>query len=269
MKFFLTVTILLLYSYAALAQAGGKAKVKIALLGTMHFTPSTQDAYSNEELKLTAQKKKELEHVIVRLAAFKPDQICIEVPVEKQENTDKQYRQYLAGKYKLELNEIDLLGFQTAKRLQLPKLTCVNYLGKFDTQPSQAAALQHGQQAVLESTDTYAKAFVQEMNEKEKSLSMADNLIYLNNQSTLNKNLAMYTNYFIRIGKGSQYEGTELVAEWYKTNLHIYTNILRQVKPTDKAILVIYGQGHIPILKHLFESNPDFEVVEVSTLLGK
>lgn len=53
----------------------------------------------------------------------------------------------------------------------------------------------------------------------------------------------------------------------YSTNLHIYTNILRIVKPTEKRILVLFGQGHIPILKHLFENNPDFEVIEVKEIL--
>jgi hypothetical protein len=71
----------------------------------------------------------------------------------------------------------------------------------------------------------------------------------------------------VKVGKDQEYVGTDLVADWYNTNLHIYTNILRLIQPTDKAILVIFGQGHIPILKHLFESNPDFEVVEIKDVL--
>lgn len=29
------------------------------------------------------------------------------------------------------------------------------------------------------------------------------------------------------------------------------------------GFLVIFGQGHIPVCKHLLESNPDFEAEEV------
>ncbi|HYF70341.1 MAG TPA: DUF5694 domain-containing protein [Ohtaekwangia sp.] len=259
------VICLLIYSFTY-GQIENK-KIKIALLGSIHFTPSTQDEYSNEGLILTTQKQTELEEVISRLVAFKPDQICIEVPGAKQAHTDAQYQEYLKGNRALKINEIDLLGFQTAKRLALPKLTCINYLGKFDSQPMKTFAEQHGQGAVLQELDAHAREFVNEVNEKQKKLSIRDNLIALNSPEALNKNLAFYTKYYVSIGKGDEYTGTNLVADWYDTNLHIYTNILRAIQPNDKTILVIFGQGHIPILKHLFESNPDFEVIKIEVLL--
>ncbi|MCE7057689.1 DUF5694 domain-containing protein [Algoriphagus sp. AGSA1] len=261
------LTGLLLLSSLTFGQVEKKEKIKIALLGSFHFTPSTQDTYSTNALKLTEQKQKEIEEVVLKLAGFNPDQICIEMPVDKQESIDRQYQRYLEGAYELELNEIDLLGFQTAKKLDLPRLTCVNYLGEFNTKPLEEAAKTYDQHHLLEETNQYAQGFVGEMNEMEKSLSVSDNLIYLNSPNTLNKNLRLYTKYYTKVGSGSNYEGTELVAGWYETNLHIYTNILRQVRSTDKAILVIYGQGHIPLLKHFFESNPDFEVVDIKSIL--
>ena len=242
-------------------------KIKIALLGTMHFTPSSQDKYSNDELKLTVQKQKELEAVILKLVAFNPDQICVEVPMERQTKIDQQYQDYLKGNYTLELNEIDLIGFQTAKRIKSKGVTCINYLGSFKTKPVQEAAEKYNQEAVLQKMNDYAEEFVQEMNDNEKKFTMMEDLVYLNNQNTLNKNLALYTKYYAAIGKDANYEGVDLVSEWYTTNLHIYANIIRQIKPADKTILVVFGVGHIPILKHLFESNSDFEVVEIDTVL--
>ncbi|MFC3199917.1 DUF5694 domain-containing protein [Parapedobacter deserti] len=267
MKHNVVLLILLLLSAVSFGQVEKTEKVKITLLGTFHFTPSTQDTYSTNELQLTKQKQKEIEEVVLKLTRFNPDQICIEMPTNKQEGIDRQYQQYLEGTYELELNEIDLLGFQTAKRLDLPRLTCVNYLGKYNIKPVEEAAKIYEQQHLLEETNQYGQGFVQEMNEMGKNLSLTDNLIYLNDDNTLNKNLQLYTKYYTKIGSGDNYEGTELVAGWYKTNLHIYTNILRQVQPTDKAILVIYGQGHIPLLKHFFESNPDFEVIDIKSVL--
>ncbi|MGY5848768.1 DUF5694 domain-containing protein [Salegentibacter sp. HM20] len=266
MRHLIILTGLLLFS-STFGQVEKKEKIQIALLGSIHFTPSTQDTYSTNALKLTEQKQKEIEEVVLKLARFNPDQICIEIPVNKQEGVDRQYQRYLEGTYELELNEIDLLGFQTAKKLNLPRLTCVNYLGKFNTTTVEQAAEVYDQQYIIKETHQYGQGFVQEMNEMEKNLSVADNLIYLNSPNTLKKNLQLYTKYYAKVGSGSNYEGTELVAGWYKTNLHIYTNILRQVQSTDKAILVIYGQGHIPLLKHFFESNPDFEVVDIKSIL--
>ena len=93
-------------------------------------------------------------------------------------------------------------------------------------------------------------------------------MTFLNTPYALNKNLAAYTNYFVRIGKGDNYVGTDLVADWYATNLRIYTNIIRSIQPSDKKILVVFGQGHMPILKHLFESNSAFEVITVEKVLN-
>ena len=267
MKKYVVLVNVLLVSILTFGQVQPKEKIKIALLGTMHFTPSSQDKYSNDELKLTAQKQSELEAVIAKLAAFNPDQICVEVPVERQANIDKQYQEYLKGNYTLELNEIDLIGFQTAKRIKSKGVTCINYLGSFKTKPVQEAAEKYKQEVVLQEMNAYAQEFIQEMNDKEKQLTMIEDLIYLNNQKTLNKNLALYTKFYATIGKDANYEGVDLVSEWYATNLHIYANILRQIQPTDKKILVVFGVGHIAILKHLFESNADFEVIEIENIL--
>ncbi|GAB3899598.1 hypothetical protein [Spirosoma agri] len=47
-----------------------------------------------------------------------------------------------------------------------------------------------------------------------------------------------------------------MAANQYSTNLHIDTNSLRAVRPTDKAILILFGYGHVPDVKPLFASNP-------------
>ena len=239
-------------------------KVKIALLGTMHFTPSKQDAYKNEEVSWDERKQKELNEVIERIVLYNPDQICIERPLEKQTQIDSLYNAYLDGRYKLKENEIDLIGYQTAKKLNLKRLTCINYLGEFNAEPVMAYARQNNQERNLDELDRYAKKFVGEVNEKQKNQSLRDFFIYLNSPAALNKNLALYSQHWVKVGKDV---GTDLVSDWYDTNLHIYTNIIRQIKETDDTIFVLFGQGHIPILKHLFESNPDFEVVEVKDIL--
>ncbi|UZO81330.1 DUF5694 domain-containing protein [Aquimarina sp. ERC-38] len=249
------------------AQIKKEDKIQIALLGSMHFSPSTQDEYSNDKLNLTVQKQNEIEDVITKLTEYEPTQICIEVPASKQNKINEQFVNYLKGDYELKLNEIDLLGFQTAKRLQLKKLTCINYLGNFDTEPVKLKSVEYGQEKVLEMMHHYAKEFINEINQNSEHLTILENLVYLNSDSMLQKNLQMYTKFYASIGENNDYVGTELVSEWYKTNLHIYTNILRKVKSGDERILVIFGQGHIPILKHLFESNSNFEIVPIKEIL--
>ena len=115
--------------------------------------------------------------------------------------------------------------------------------------------------------DAFSKRFIAEADEKMRALPVRDFLIYLNTPAQLNANAAFYTGYLARIGEGADYPGVDLVSAWYRTNLHIYANLLRVIKPTDKAVVLIFGQGHIPILKSLFATNPAFEVVEAGEVL--
>jgi hypothetical protein len=243
-------------------------KIKIVLVGTMHFEPSTSDVYKNEAVDLkNAARQKQIKEVVDKFATFKPDQVCVERVLSYQKKLDSTYQAFLAGKYTLSDNEIDQLGMNTAKTMGLKQLTAINRFGNFDSDTVTNYAKQNGQMATMQQLDIYSKAFVGEINSNMTTLSIKDFLIYINSKKALQDNLGFYLKFMSKIGKGDDYVGSKLIADWYTTNINIYTNILRAVKPTDKAILVIFGQGHIPILKHLFENNDDFEVVEVATIL--
>jgi hypothetical protein len=54
---------------------------------------------------------------------------------------------------------------------------------------------------------------------------------------------------------------------WYNRNLRIFNNILQTRPGPGDRILVLFGNGHMPLLKQCFESSPEFEVVELKSLL--
>jgi len=264
----LTWLVALLTLTATAQTPAPKPRTKILLLGTMHFTPSTTDMYKNAAVDLTSpQRQPQVRAVVEKLAAFHPDQVCVEWTALRQNKLDSVFQAYQQGHYQLKSDEIDQLAFQTARQLKLPHLTAVNYRGHFDSDKMMAYAKQHQQENILTALDAHANGFLAEANKKMLKLPLKDFLAFANTPDALNANAAVYTQYMARIGQGPDYPGIDLLTDWYSTNLHIYANILRQVKPTDKAIAVIFGQGHIPILKSLFASNPEFEVVEVAKVL--
>jgi len=246
-----------------------KDKVQIVLLGTFHLTPSTSDVYKNKKADLKSPiKQKEIQEIVNKLVAYNPSQICLEYPIEDQLEMDSIYNAFILGKYKLRNNERDLFGFQAVKKLDIKTPTCINYsFGKFDSDTVGNFALKNNQENILKLFQNAASSFTSEVDSNLIKLSVRDYLIYCNTKEALQTNLGLYTKYFAKIGKDKNYVGADLVADWYSTNIHIYTNILRIIKPTDKRIVVIFGQGHIPILKHLFSSNSDFEIVEVKNVL--
>ena len=243
-------------------------RVKVLLIGTLHLTPSSSDAYKNAALDLTsASRQPQVQAVVNKLTAFGPTRYCVEWPAKQQGRLDSLYQAYLHGHYQLQSDEIDQFAFRTAQQLALPGLQAVNYRGEFESDKVMTYAAQHQQQGTMMAMDRFVKQYLADLDEKGRTQSVSSFLSYLNAPAVLQGNASLYSNYYARIGSGPDYPGIDLVATWYATNLHIYANILRQVRPSDKAIIVLFGQGHIPILKSLFASNPAFEVVEVADVL--
>ncbi len=266
----MTLLFLVCFTMTAWAQNFEKPKVKIVLMGTVHFEPSTIDMFKNKELTIKSEKRqREVKQVVDKITALKPDQICIEYPKSDQEKMDDVYKRYLKGDYVLDGSEIDQLALRAAKKLNLEKLTCVNYYGRFDSDSMMRFAQENDQMELANSIGERGNTMITEINEVLENQTIANLLNVINSKEMMNRNLSFYTQICAKIGKGTNYVGTNLAADWYSTNLHIYTNILREVKPTDKVIFVQFGAGHIPILKHLFESNSEFEVIEVEEVLHK
>lgn len=139
---------------------------------------------------------------------------------------------------------------------------------------------------------TDISAHMETVNRNLNSQSILQNLIDFNSEEALQKNHQTYNPFLVQLNSKIQKEhndyrldsikgieqvflkinshqlGAELVGEWYKRNIKIYANILNYAEEEDR-ILVIFGQGHIPILKNLFEDNPDFEIVSPLRFLEK
>lgn len=156
---------------------------------------------------------------------------------------------------------------QAALQLGLRSPTCVNYSkGKFEMDTVSNYAALHHQKDILVQSHTFGTRAMGEIDSNLTAKTLKDFLVYINSDSALSGNLSFYTRYLTKIGADTNYVCAELVADWFRTNIHIYTNIIRIIKPSDTKLFVLFGQGHIPILKHLFESNPDFKVVSVESI---
>ena len=243
--------------------------VDILLLGTIHFTPSPEDTYSNQpyvgdSLLYTQQ----LEEVIDKLVEYRPNKICIEATRDDQVRINNDYTNYLNGSYTLRMKEREQIGFTLARRLGIPALHCVSHSGRFDDETVLAQAVEAGQKTLIDELHAEAQAFMRLVDKYQRKRTLRELLVFLNSESSLQKNLALYLNYLSRIMYNEQYAGAQLVADWYATNLFIYANILQIIGADDKNIIVIMGQGHIPVLKHFFANNPAFRVIPVRKVLG-
>ena len=263
-----TFLITLLLATTAFGQ-GSKHKTKILLIGTIHFETPHLDAH---ELKtddfLAPKRQQELEELTGILKQTNADKLMIEKPLKEQKQIDSLYKAYLQNKYKLTVSEREQIGFRLAEKLNLKEINCVDiFYGMTHDSLLSVTAKEKNQLYLLKELGTTANNLKLEFDSVVKRNSITEVLKYINKKELLQKNLSLYLKYIAKVGAGENYIGAEAVSDWYLRNLAIYANVITQINANDKYVILIFGQGHIPILKHLLQNNDDFEVIEVNSVL--
>ncbi len=62
------------------------------------------------------------------------------------------------------------------------------------------------------------------------------------------------------LGEPWDWAGADLVADWFRRNMRIYTNVTRLIESPAERVLVVYGSGHLGWLQHAFGSNPQYRL---------
>lgn len=274
---------------AAQTETKKKEKVQILLLGTFHFNNPGLDEFNNTvDDVYSDQRQKEIAALNDSLTEFHADKVFIEMPVSHQKIQDSLYSAYTAGTFQFKdhkygRSEHFQIGYRMAKKWNHKRIYA-----------SDANGIWLGSAVKKMAIERRMIALAQREKEMEKEIAYEDSLLrtstlgqflrVMNTNEAIMRNHSYYITLapqvitgeddgasiyhydketdksYVRIDEN--YIGAELTAEWYKRNIKIYSNILTRVEKGDKRILVIYGQGHIRILKHLFEDHPDFEVVD-------
>lgn len=244
-----------------------RQKVKVMILGTTHFANPGLDAVNMKvEDVLLPKRQKEIQEVSNLLAKFKPTKVMVEAKVKYQATHDERYQKYLQGKHKLTRNERQQLGYRLAKQMRHPKVYLVDHPGEFPMNEVVKYAKESGQFQVIAKGMGWAKGMMKRQEVYFKEHTIREFLVNMNQPAWIQKSNGFYLSLLAKVGKGSNYSGTDLVAKWYERNLKIYTNVLRQAEAGDRIVL-IFGAGHVPILKHLFQDAIDFEYIEVNNFL--
>jgi hypothetical protein len=252
-------------------------KIRVYLLGTFHFD---QTAANYNVLDAVHQKSiHQLNDIIVGL---KPDKIFIErMPdFEDDHKMDSLYTAYFnRSKETNNPNEIWQVAFRTAKRLKHQKLYQCDHPGRYGSLYAgiEEYAKEHNQMNILEyEAKGVTVPITSTINQDSlrNAMELIDFMRWLNSKEVQASSHAHYVNVFPQVGHTDVYKykenyllGTELTADWYRRNIYIYSKMINQLDYSEKAIFLLMGNDHIPIIRQLFESNPFFEVVDTKDWL--
>lgn len=252
-------------------RAASPPPAPLLILGTFHFSNPGLDSYKPDvDVNiLSPQRQRELDEVLDRLAAFAPGKIALEAMGERAESLQAEYREYLAGKFELGTNEIYQLGFRLAKRLGHERLHFVDADGRArNNDEASAVAKACGQDVDAEAWNERYFALYRHDDHAKANRTLRETFLYMNSPERLIAGHGHYLVNSFHLGCKDNYYGADLVTDWwYSRNLRIFANLGRIREPGERMLLVI-GAGHVPILQHAAQASPEFELVEVSGVLG-
>jgi hypothetical protein len=99
-------------------------------------------------------------------------------------------------------------------------------------------------------------------------MTVRDALVSLNEPALQDRTRDVYSQ-LARVGADESFVGADVLADWYRRNFRIFTNVARAIESPQDRVLVIFGQNHAPYLRELVRSSPDMELVEPNTYLAR
>jgi hypothetical protein len=254
--------------------SGKRQPAKVLLLGTFHFAYPQADAHKTDPKRfidvLSGQRQREIQELADVIKRFQPTRIYIES--SNQSYHDSVYAAFLKGTYKLGSNEIYQLGYRVAKQMNLPGVYAVDaspFTHENYKRYPWIDSLWKNKNYIDTLRDQYWNNLYTNLYDAgdsiETTLTMLENFLLMAEPSTLNR---MHGHYLSSGFNTKGNAGPDLLAMWwYSRNLRIFNKILSTQPTSQDRIMVLFGNGHVPILKHCFQSSPEFEVVELKSLV--
>jgi hypothetical protein len=91
------------------------------------------------------------------------------------------------------------------------------------------------------------------------SHTVLETLLYMNADSKVAQDVGFYYRQ-AHFGEPGDWAGADLVSDWFRRNMRIYSNIVQLVDSPNERVLVIYGAGHLGWLQYSFASDPSFRL---------
>lgn len=255
----------------------GKKLPKVLLVGSWHFQYPGLDAHlTSEENRINIysdRRQKELQELLDYIALFKPTKILIESgPITGYIKYN--YNEWKAGREELMANERSQIAMRLVDRFKLdtiygvddwPLIMDLHYDSLLSNIPYLDTIYERH---YFGGNDSIQSAYTKFYDYEEKfqfNNTLLESFKYLNSDKVLNRYFGAYIS-------GGQFTSEEkegpdaLSMFWLNRNLRIFRNIQRIETTENDRILILFGAGHIPILKWLFECSPEYELLKFNEL---
>lgn len=246
-------------------------KAQVLVVGTFHFDYPGLDAHQTEEDNkidvLKEPKKSEVDELVAYIKRFQPTKIAIEATPKW--NATKKLRTYKSGEFREERDERFQLGMRIANDLNLDTLYSIDGgsmaqdIGNLDS----VYSANLWKDFDFKSDDPYEK-YMLEWFEANDLMSKEMNLLeYFKLINSKESHQYGYGTYLIGDFKLDNERGADILSFWwYNRNVRIFRKLQTITDSPKDRILVIFGNGHAAVLRHLIECSPEYEFIEFDGL---
>lgn len=237
-------------------------KIPVMVVGTPHLDNPGRD-YRNFKMDdvLLPKRQAELVRVTGQLAEFKPTRVALEWPVATAARLDSLYAEYLRTDSLPGRSEVYQVGFRLAKRLGHERVYAIDYKHDMDVGKVLAWGSEHGQEAITGQIQGFMGEAMPLMQRMLGEMTIGQILARNSRPDFLSLTHEPYL-LLARIGDGTEEPGWEDVAGWYARNMRIFVNLTRIVSGPEDRVVVLFGQGHAPFLRHFVEASGDFTLAD-------
>lgn len=234
---------------------GAEDRAEVLVLGVYHMAnPGRDIANVQADDVLSPRRQAEMAELVAVLRKFNPTRIAVEASFDN-DVTARRYSDYLAGSYQLTRNEREQIGFRLAKEMGHRTVYSVDVDGEFPYPRLVDYATAHDLQEELDGLMREVRASVDATNAYLASHTILETLLYTNSDEKVAEAVAFYYRQ-AHLGEAWNWAGADLVSDWFRRNMRIYSNIVDLIESPDERVLVIYGTGHLGWLRQMFASDP-------------
>ncbi len=235
------------------------ARAEVLVLGVYHMANPGHDIFNMQADDVLAPKRQaEMAVVMAVLEKFHPTKVAVERNFGDA-RVAKDYADYLAGKHELTRNEIEQIGFRLAKKLGQQAVYPVDADGEFPYLRLVHYAKAVGRSAELDAMMGEIGEMVKAQNAYLASHTVLETLLYMNADDKSAADVGLYYRQ-AAIGEPWDWAGADLVADWFRRNIRIYSNVMQLADSPNERVLVIFGAGHLGWLQYDFASNPNLRL---------
>lgn len=220
----------------------------------------SSDMIKNEIDDVFSPKRQlELEDVIRKLKAFKPNKIAVEAVKKADREINNTYHQYINNSLKLNKNEIQQIGFRLGAMMEIERIYPVDWMGDVG-QRNIEEVLEWAKTKHYELYSSIMEEYIPKIVEPPTTgYTIGDMLIHLNQEKRVQQDHALYMQ-IARIGTGTDYIGVDWVRWWYQRNLTIFFNLSGLVSDSNDRIILLIGAAHTYLVRQFLLESGVFEV---------